>query len=244
MSSEGIHIPTLEGDSNTAWDDFLDLQGNPMRLRRPPGPANGWTGLRHVKPLRTDLLGYVERLRREYGDIVYLRIGPYGINLLSHPNHLQAVLIDRAEDYRKPLRMRQAFQFLIRGGIALNDGPEWVQRRKLVQQALARLDYEQVAAAAGRYTERMVRHLAGGEGDASEAIERVMIGTAVDTTLGEEAGCAGGARCAADQIFDDINTGLGATIELIYLAFRRFSTAQAARFAQFFRVLTISVSSA
>src|SRR5262245_34921474 len=138
-----------------------------MRLRCPPGPANGWTGLRHVSPLRNDFLNYMQGLRREYGDIVYLRVGPFGVNLLSHPNHLQTVLIDCANDYRKPRRMRKAFQFLIRGGIALNDGPEWVQRRKLSQQALAHLDYEQVAAAAFRYTERMVGHLAGGGGDAS-----------------------------------------------------------------------------
>jgi cytochrome P450 len=181
-----------------------------MRLRRPPGPANGWTGLRHLKPLRNDFLSYVQQLRGQYGDIVYLRVGPFGVNLLSHPDHLQAVLSDRAGDYRKPRRMRKAFGFLVRGGIALNDGPEWVQRRKLSQQALAFLDYEQVAAAAVRYTERMVRYLTGGRGDASEAVERVIIGTALDTALGEEA------AEAADQTFDDIQTGLAATIELIY----------------------------
>ncbi len=180
-----------------------------MRLRRPPGPANGLTGLRHARPLRNDFLSYVQELRREHGDIVYLRVGPFRINLLSHPDHLQTVLIDRAEDYRKPRRMRKAFQFLIRGGIALNEGPDWVRRRKLVQQALAQLDYEQVAAAAGRYTERMIGRLAGGSGDASQEIERVMIGTALDTALGEEA------AVAADQTFDDIQTGLAATIELI-----------------------------
>jgi cytochrome P450 len=160
--------------------------------------------------LRNDFLSYVQGLRREYGDVVYLRVGPFGINLLSHPDHLQTVLIDQAEDYRKPLRMRKAFQFLIRGGIALNDGPDWVRRRKLWQQALGQLDYEQVAAAAVRYTERMVGHLAGGGADASDAIERVMIGTALDTALGEEA------AEDADQTFDDIKTGLAATIELIY----------------------------
>ena len=181
-----------------------------MRLRRPPGPANGWTGFRHLRPLRNDFLCYMQRLRREYGDIVYLRVGPFGLNLLSHPDHLQTVLVDRAEDYRKPRRMRKAFGFLVRGGIALNDGPEWVQRRRLWQQALAQLDYEQVAAAAVRYTERMVRHVSAGSPDASEAIERVIIGTAVDSVLGEEA------AYAADQFFDDIQTGLAAIIELIY----------------------------
>jgi cytochrome P450 len=159
--------------------------------------------------LQNDLVGYVAGLRREYGDIVYLRVGPFGLNLLSHPSHLQTVLVDRAEDYRKPRRMRKAFQFLIRGGIALNEGPDWAHRRKLVQQALAQLDYEQVAAAAVRYTERMVGRLAAGSPDASEAIERVLIGTALDTVLGEET------ADAADQTFDDILTGLTATIELI-----------------------------
>src|SRR5579884_3020821 len=180
-----------------------------MRLRRPPGPANGWTGLRHIRPMRKDLLTYVQGLRQEYGDIVYLRAGPFGINLLSHPIHLQTVLIDRAEDYRKPRRMRKAFQLLIRGGIALNDGPEWVHRRSLLQQALAQLDYEQVAAAAVRYTERMIGRLAGGSADAADEIERVIIGTSLDTALGQEA------AEAADQIFEDITTGLAATIELI-----------------------------
>ncbi len=181
-----------------------------MRLRRPPGPANGLTGWRHFGPLRNDTLNYVQGLRRVHGDIVYLRVGPVGINLLSHPSHLQTVLVDSAEDYRKPRVMRKTFQFLIRGGIALNDGPEWVQRRRLVQQALARLDYDQVAAAAVRYTERMLGHLADGKGDAADAVERVMIGTVFETAFGEEA------AAAADQTYDDIKTGVAATIELIY----------------------------
>jgi cytochrome P450 len=155
-------------------------------------------------------LCYVQKLQREYGDIVYLRVGPFRVNLLSHPDHLQTVLVDRAEDYRKPRRMRKAFQFLIGGGIAMNDGPEWEQRRKLTQHALGRLDYEQVAAAAVRYTERMVGCLAGGKGDLSEAVERVIMGTALEAALGEEA------AEAADQTFEDIKTGLAATIELIY----------------------------
>jgi cytochrome P450 len=167
-------------------------------------------GWRHIKPMRTDLLRYVAGLRQEYGDIVHLRIGPVRINLLSHPDHLQTVLIDRAEDYRKPRIMRRAFWFLIRDGIALNDGPDWAHRRRLVQQALGQLDYEQVASAAVRYTERMIGHLAAGKEDAAGAIERVMIGTAFDSVLGEQA------AAAVDQTFEDIQTGVAATIELIY----------------------------
>jgi cytochrome P450 len=178
-----------------------------MSLRRPPGPANDWTmGFRHLRPLRKDFLRYVQDLRQKYGDIVYLRVGPVGLNFLSHPDHLQTVLIDRAEDYRRPRRIRKAFQLLIRGGIALNDGPEWTERRKLLQQALAQLDYEQVAAAAVRYTERMIGDLAGGSGDAPEAIERVIIGAALDTSLGVEAADAAG------QTFDDVTTGVATTI--------------------------------
>jgi cytochrome P450 len=56
----------------------------------------------------------------------------------------------------------------------------------------------------------MARSLAGGSADASEAIERVIIGAALESALGEEAGAA------ADQTFEDIQTGLAATIELIY----------------------------
>lgn len=180
-----------------------------MRLRRPPGPTNGWAGLRHIRALQKDLLSYVQELRRDYGDIAYLRTGPAGLNLLSHPSHLQTVLLDRAEHYRKPRRMQKAFQWLIRGGIALNEGPDWVQRRGFWQQALEQLDYEQVAAAAVRYTQRMIGRLADGNGDAADAIERVIIGTSFDTSLGEEA------ADAADQMFDDIKTGLGATIDLV-----------------------------
>lgn len=180
-----------------------------MRLRRPPGPVNGWMGLRNILPMRRDFVSYMQGLRRDYGDIAYVRAGPFGINLLSHPDHLQLVLLDRAEDYRKPRRMQQAFQLLIRGGIALNEGPDWVHRRSLWHQALAQLNWEQVAAAAVRYTERMIRHLAHGSADASDAIERVIIGTSFDTALGEEA------AEDADWIFEDIKTGLAATIDRI-----------------------------
>ena len=67
-----------------------------MRLRRPPGPANGLTGLRHARPLRNDFLSYVQGLRQEHGDIESLgfRFGnvAYSCDLKTLPPESAAAL--------------------------------------------------------------------------------------------------------------------------------------------------------
>jgi len=55
-------------------------------------------------PLPADRLGFVCRLKREYGDVVAFRLGPERAVLLSHPAHLHEVLVRQHRAFQKGRR--------------------------------------------------------------------------------------------------------------------------------------------
>jgi hypothetical protein len=58
----------------------------------PPGPRARIPGA-HLLAFCRDMLGFLCRLRREYGDVVAFRLGPERTVLLSHPEHIHEVLV-------------------------------------------------------------------------------------------------------------------------------------------------------
>jgi hypothetical protein len=56
-----------------------------MGMKRPPGPR-GSLLFGNVSEIRQDPLGLLERCRRDYGDAVWLRLGPLGSLVVFHPD--------------------------------------------------------------------------------------------------------------------------------------------------------------
>jgi cytochrome P450 len=178
---------------------------------RAPAPPSGLTGFRHLRPLKENFLEYVEGLWREYGDAFRIWVGGLHINFFARPDLSEDVLVTKAECFGKPRRMQGAFWNLIRSGSPLNDGPEWPARRRLVNHALAHFNYEQLASAARRQTSRLILARVGDRRfNMAEAVERMMICTAVEASLGAEL------APDADQMFDELVEGLNYTIELVH----------------------------
>src|SRR5262245_22443138 len=80
----------------------------------PPGPRSRFPGA-HVLAFYRDMLGFLCRLRREYGDVVTFRLGPERIVLLSHPEHIHDVLVRQHRSFMKGRRGNVARQFLGEG---------------------------------------------------------------------------------------------------------------------------------
>lgn len=106
-----------------------------MSQSYPPGPKNGLLGLHHLARLQRDVLGYAGELARDHGDIVYYRVGPVRAYQLTHPEHIQEVLVKQARRFQRPARTKRVWGKFEGNGLAVSDGDFWLRQRRLVQPA-------------------------------------------------------------------------------------------------------------
>src|SRR5262245_15549258 len=76
-----------------------------VRAPDPPGPPFHWL-LGNVPEFRRDMLAFYERLSREYGDVVSYRLGRRRSVLLTHPDHIEQVLVTDNRNFIKHFALR------------------------------------------------------------------------------------------------------------------------------------------
>jgi cytochrome P450 len=81
---------------------------------------------------RDPLKGFGEIGRQADGAIVQLNLGLFRPYLITHPAHVQQVLRDRAENYRRDGMLWKPLRRLNGDGIA-SEGPSWEASRRLIQ---------------------------------------------------------------------------------------------------------------
>lgn len=134
-------------------------------LPLPPGP-------RYVSPfsflreLRADSLGFLERMQREYGDLVCMRIGILRSCILARPEHVRRVLIENHRNYWKG-RLFGKLKGVAGDGLLFSEGEAWRRQRRMAAPAFQRSRVEglvpRMAAVTNELLERWDRERAGGE---------------------------------------------------------------------------------
>ena len=106
--------------------------------KKPPGPR-GSLILGCLPEIQNNILPFVERVARDYGDIARIRLLPgFHCIMLSNPDHYRQVLVKGSDKYIKELTHFDILSLLIgKGVITLNREP-WRERRKLIQPAFHR----------------------------------------------------------------------------------------------------------
>jgi cytochrome P450 len=152
-----------------------------------PGPRGHW--LWGALPrLRHDILGFFEECFREYGDAAYFRVANRRAMLLSHPEDIEQVLVTENRHFVKNYAMRFLRPLLGRG-LLLNEGPDWLRQRRLIQPAFARPKVEGYVPAMVRCTQQMLqRWQQGGVVDVAAAMLRLTMTIGSRTLLGIDAG--------------------------------------------------------
>src|SRR5260370_12202785 len=100
-------------------------------LPLPPGPRGNFF-LGSALDLAHSWPGHSERCAREYGDIVSCRFLHVPICQLTHPDHIEAVLLKNAANFHKS-RDYGALKFFLGNGLLTNEGASWQAQRQLVR---------------------------------------------------------------------------------------------------------------
>jgi cytochrome P450 len=107
-----------------------------MAITRPPGPRDGLFGLRLIGRIRADVLGFYCKMHQEYGDVTYMKLGPYHEYTVFHPDQIKEILVTKARHFirlRRPIEVMKQWNG---GSLLITEGEEWLRLRRLVQPAM------------------------------------------------------------------------------------------------------------
>lgn len=106
------------------------------KSKLPPGPKTK-IPLGHLFSYRRDSIGFLKKIAKEYGDIVYFKIGPIRIVLLNHPDYIKEVLTVQHRNFVKgrPLEMAKE---LLGEGLLTSEGEFHKRHSRMIQPAFQR----------------------------------------------------------------------------------------------------------
>lgn len=102
----------------------------------PPGPK-GRPVVGCLFELRRDLLGFLTRAARQYGDVVFFNLLHIPVCLLNDPDDIESVLVKNSSRFVKS-RDYRALAGVVGEGLVTTEGEQWRRQRKLVQPAFYR----------------------------------------------------------------------------------------------------------
>jgi cytochrome P450 len=141
-------------------------------FRSPPGTLL-WG---HRAAMISDQIGFIERAKRECGDVVPLRVGPIRMWLISDPAMIGEILTTRAASFRKDMGIRR-MKVLLGEGLLTAEGEEHDRNHRLAQPAFRQKEVERYAAAMVETTERVLSGWGEGERvDLAAELSRLALG--------------------------------------------------------------------
>jgi cytochrome P450 len=107
-----------------------------IKSNLPPGPKTKFP-LSHLFNYRRDSIGFLQKIAKEYGDIVQFMIGPLRIVLLNHPELIKEVLSTQHRNFIKgrPLEMAKE---LLGEGLLTSEGELHKRQSRIIQPAFHR----------------------------------------------------------------------------------------------------------
>lgn len=132
----------------------------PVEAGAPEYPGYPLVGA--LNELRRDQLGTFERIA-QYGDAVRFHIPGKTGHLLSHPDHVQRVLVGGARNYGKQTMGYRRMRAILGNGLVTSDGDFWLRQRRIAQPAFHRRRIENFAHTMTGIAEQTVASWADGE---------------------------------------------------------------------------------
>ena len=174
-----------------------------MDLSVPAAPANppsSW--LARVRDAASNLRAFqsdpVQMLSRTFAshipDVVDLQIGPRRATFVTHPEHVEHILVRNARGYTKATRGYSMLRKVLGSGLVTSEGELWRRQRRIAQPAfhrrrIAAFAEMMVAAAERSVAERWAPAArAGAPIDLADEMMRITLDVVSETMLGLTAG--------------------------------------------------------
>jgi cytochrome P450 len=209
--------------------------------RLPPGPRP-LIPASNIIAFRRDRCGFLTKLAREYGDLVYYKLGPQPVFLLNHPDYIRDVLITHNKNFMKGEGAQRAKR-LLGEGLATSEGEVHLRQRRLSQPAFHRQQIAGYAATMVEYASRIRDGWKEGETlEMSREMMRLTLAIACKTLFNaeveSEADEIGDAFSMAISFFNYLNLPFYQLLEKLPLpAGRRFQKAQERLNATLYRMI-------
>jgi len=108
-----------------------------MAISYPPGVRTGM-----VQTIRTimsgaefDMLQFVKDVQPQFGNFHYTQFGWVGFYIITDPELMHEILVDRPEEFYKLKLIKYALGPFLGNGLLTNEGDFWKRQRKLAQPA-------------------------------------------------------------------------------------------------------------
>lgn len=140
----------------------------------------------HLPWFWADTTGFLLRLARAQGDVAVFRLGRREAFLLSHPDHVQRVLVDDAGAFRKGGLMRRARR-LLGDGLLTSEGETHHAQRRRLQPAFCRNQLAKYGEMVPEVAARCVERWAEGQVvDVGAAMDELAMTIVARTLLGAD----------------------------------------------------------
>jgi cytochrome P450 len=117
-----------------------------------------------MRDFNRDQLGFIERVRDEYGDIVWMRFLYVPALFLYHPDEVEYVLVTNSKNFIKSMSLRSNFfQRLVGNGLLTSEGETWKRARRLSQPAFHRERVASYGQVMVDYSNRLIGKWRDGE---------------------------------------------------------------------------------
>lgn len=122
-----------------------------------------------------DPLGFLERVTREYGCGVKVRVeAERDTYIVTHPEHVEEVLVHTGRTFQKGYQRHPIMRLVLGNGLVTSEGDFWLRQRRLAQPAFHRARIAEYGETMVRFTDRMLWGWQGGqELDLTEAMSRL-----------------------------------------------------------------------
>jgi cytochrome P450 len=150
----------------------------------PPGPK-GLPILGLALDVRNDALGTLQRLAREYGDVVNMPVMGMNRVLLNRPEYVQQLLILEHAKLHKSTLTKLVVGPLLGQGLLISEGDFWRRQRRLAQPAFHRSRTNEYAPVMVECALERMRDWHGGETrNIAEEMMKLTLEVAVRTLFG------------------------------------------------------------
>lgn len=99
----------------------------------PPGPKRRYPGSLLLQ-FRSNPLAFLQRIAREHGDLVHLRLGVEQVYLVNHPDSIRDILVTHHKNFVKGRGLERIKRFLGEG-LLTSEGEHHLRQRRMLQPA-------------------------------------------------------------------------------------------------------------